>query len=101
MKKVIGSILGILLAVSISYSQRAEITLSLNEQFFDALLDSVYLNFEPPSFPIKAEKTSGCDESIKIVREMNGVRTAVRFREGKIYMPLAFTGKYSAPFVVV
>jgi hypothetical protein len=30
---------------------------------------------------------------------MNGVRTAVRFREGKILAPLAFSGGYSPPFV--
>ena len=30
---------------------------------------------------------------------MNGVRTAVRFREGKIYVPLAFSGDYAPPFV--
>ena len=33
------------------------------------------------------------------LREMNGVRTAVRFREGKVYVPLAFSGMYSPPFV--
>ena len=30
---------------------------------------------------------------------MNGVRTAVRFRDGKILAPLAFSGSYNPPFV--
>ena len=30
---------------------------------------------------------------------MNGVRTAVRFREGKIYVPIAFSGSYAPPFI--
>lgn len=98
-KRLVACILAFLILSSSILAQKAEMTVSLNEAFFDSLLDSVYQNFDPPSFPIKAVKTSGCDESIRIVREMNGVRTAVRFREGKIYMPLAFTGKYSAPFV--
>jgi hypothetical protein len=97
-------LLGILLVVlvfaaSISAQQRADMTLSLNDAFFDAVLESIFQNFDPPSFPIKDEKTSGCDESIKVLREMNGVRTAVRFREGKVFVPLAFSGHYSAPFV--
>lgn len=89
----------VFLLTSAVSAQKAEITVSLNEAFFDAVLDSVFQNFDPPSFPIKESRTSGCDESVKIVREMNGVRTVVRFREGKIFVPLAFTGKYSAPFV--
>lgn len=30
---------------------------------------------------------------------MNGVRTAVRFREGKVFMPLAFSGNYAVPLI--
>lgn len=83
-----------------AYAQKAEVTVSLNEAFFDALLDSVFQNFEPPQFPISnAGGSATCSESIKILREMNGVRTAVRFREGKVYVPLAFTGNYNPPLV--
>lgn len=81
------------------FAQRADVRLSLDEAFFDAALDSVFANFDPPSFPIKAEPTSGCDESVKVVREMNGVRTSVRFRNGVVNVPLAFNGHYSAPFL--
>lgn len=100
--------------VSIS-AQRPELTVSFNEQFFDALLDSVFENAGPVEFPLArnevprperssgalafAPGTSACDETVKILRENNGVRTAVRFREGKIYAPLAFTGNYSPPFI--
>ena len=30
---------------------------------------------------------------------MTGVRTAVRFRDGKVNVPLAFTGNYAAPLI--
>jgi hypothetical protein len=81
-------------------AQKAEVTVSLNEPFFDALLDSMYQNFETPQFPItNSGGSASCSETVKILREGSGVRTAVRFREGKINVPLAFSGNYAPPFV--
>lgn len=81
-------------------AQRAEVTLSLNEGFFDSLLDTVFQNFDPPQFPLRdGEQTPGCDETITILREKDRVRTAVRFRGGAIAIPLAFSGRYSLPLV--
>ena len=114
----------VVLAASAS-AQRTEITISFSEQFFDALLDAVFQYAEPPrislaknseqstverSTPSSAAYSfasysgsetgpSKCDESIKLLRESNGVRTAVRFREGKIVAPLAFTGNYNPPLI--
>ena len=64
---------------------------------FDALLDSVFQNFDPPQFTVNG--ATDCNESITVLREMNGVRTTVRFRNGKIYAPLAFTRQIPAPLV--
>lgn len=86
------------LSFAVTAQQRAEVTVSLNEAFFDALLESIYQNFDPPQFAM-ANASAGCNESITIQREMNGVRTAARFRNGKIYTPLAFSGKYRAPLI--
>lgn len=108
-------------------AQRTEITISLSEQFFDTVIDALFQNGEPPEFAIAgnqapprdfvpdAKRTSisvtyphsfvqgiafnSCRETIRLNRENNGVRTAVRFRDGKIYAPLAFTGSYNPPFV--
>lgn len=98
-------------------AQRAEVTISLDERFFDSLLDALFQNGGPPEFAIAAASgpvlsippnvSSGnafagrtaCPDSVKLLREMNGVRTAVRFRDGKIYAPLAFSGSYAPPFV--
>lgn len=106
-------------------AQKAEVTINLNEAFFDTLLDSVFQNFDPPEFSIATvspkskvrspksfvfgytanqkskikDQRPTCNETIKILREMNGVRTAVHFREGKIRVPLAFSGSYAPPFV--
>lgn len=40
-----------------------------------------------------------CDETIRLEREIDGVKTAVRFRDGKIYAPIAFSGSYNPPLV--
>ncbi len=132
-RHIFAAVIAIVLLASAASAQRAEVTISLNEAFFDALLDSVYQNYDPPEFsiagnfrddaaanPSPAEEPSFsptylfarlyslqpfgasnpyCAESVKILRETNGVRTAVRFREGKILVPLAFSGNYDPPFV--
>ncbi len=113
-------ILVLLTAVSPVLAQKATVTVSLDEPFFDTFLDSVFQNFAPPEFSVAqnqgtplfslanyglqtasfAEKGSAaCSQTVKILRETNGVRTAVRFRDGKIYVPLAFSGNYSPPFI--
>lgn len=98
-RRILAVIAASLIFISAANAQNAEATLSLNEAFFDSFLDALFQNFDPPEFALKKEKTSGCNESVRVLREMNGVRTAVRFREGRIYVPLAFSGRYSAPFV--
>lgn len=120
-------LIAILLVASlavIASAQKAEITISLNEVFFDSALDAIFKNGGPMEFSIAdrrpdtitvkgsegnafgfaasapAWKTdSDCSETIKLLREVNGVRTAVRFRDGKILAPIAFSGSYDPPFV--
>jgi hypothetical protein len=107
--------IALLVMASAASGQKATATLSLDEAFFDVLLDSVFKDFDPPEFSIAgrmfpntfgrsvnafAGTTAGnCTQTVKILRETSGVRTAVRFREGRIYVPLAFSGSYSPPFV--
>ena len=135
--------LAVLLFSSTSFPQRPEVTISLTEAFFDALLDAVFLNASPIEFAIASanslrentetgslknsissfsDQTSGdskavpylavssasprfgrnsvvCKEVIQLLRETNGVRTSVRFREGKILAPIAFSGSYNPPLV--
>lgn len=123
---------------SATAQQKAEVTISLNEAFFDSALEAVFQHGVPLEFSIAGNQvnsrdaetprivtsefstvsvrydpkessfsasqrlrveTSACPETIKIQREINGVRTAVRFRDGKILAPLAFSGNYNPPFV--
>ena len=124
-KKVLSLMLAVLLFVSFAKAQTAEVTVSLNEQFFDALLDAIFKNFDAPEFPLAENgskskvqspksdaltngfteaqkpkpKNQTCNESIRLLREANDVRTAVRFRDGKIYAPIAFAGSYNPPLI--
>lgn len=113
------AVLAVFLFATAASAQRAEVTITLNEQFFDAFLDAIYRNAAPPEFPLAANKppvattaantlsfgssflreAQVCNESIRLLREGNGVRTAVRFRDGKIYAPLAFSGSYNPPLI--
>jgi hypothetical protein len=118
MKKILGSVLAIFFLLSLARAQKAEITVTLNEQFFDALLDAIYQNGGLPDIPLAENrrmprqnlpssnasafadsKAAVCSDSLKLLRESNSVRTAVRFRDGKIYAPIAFSGSYNPPFV--
>jgi len=113
MKMTLGAFLAIFFLFTAVPAQKTEITITLNEQFFDALLDAIYQNGGMADIPLAQNDTreevikttylptekNVCSDSIKILRESNSVRTAVRFRDGKIYSPIAFSGSYSPPFV--
>ena len=91
--------------------ERADIAITLNEQFFDAFLETIFKNFKPVEFSVAKVKNEQvkferavyhprggkCNEVIKLEREISGTRTAVRFRDGKILAPLAFSGSYDIP----
>jgi hypothetical protein len=117
-RKVLSLVFSIFLFASAAQAQSAEVTIQLNEKFFDTVLDAVFNNSKPLEFPIgensskssngsknayvnsyAANQNAGCQEKITVMRELNGVRTAVQFRDGKIVAPIAFTGVYNPPLV--
>lgn len=98
MIKRIAPVFVLLVLSGFASAQKADITVSLSEPFFDTLLDTVLTGSDIPEFPI-GERNGACSESIKLRREVNGVRSAVRMRDGKITVPLAFSGEHALPFV--
>ncbi len=126
-KRIFSLVFAVLMFVSLTQAQTAEVTVLLNEQFFDTLLDAMFKNFNAPEFPLATNspkskvqspkslvlsfrdnnqpihnpksKIQNCNETIRLQREIEGVRTAVRFRDGKIYTPLAFSGSYNPPLI--
>jgi hypothetical protein len=121
-KRVLALAFSIISLVSMANAQQAEVTITLNEQFFDVLLDAIFKNTTPPEFPISAnsresrvesretsissfneQRTTNnepiCNEVIRLKRENEGVKTSVRFRDGKIVAPIAFSGSYNPPLI--
>ena len=120
MKVLSLAFLSLMIFVQLAPAQRTEISISFGEQFFDALLDAVFQHSAPPEFALSSLERRGtpgetesqgsglgsvlsseeaCNESITLLREGDGVRTAVRFREGQIIAPLAFKGNYNPPLI--
>ncbi|MGC2238491.1 MAG: hypothetical protein WA584_20215 [Pyrinomonadaceae bacterium] len=133
MKKVLSLVFVLIMSASFAKAQTTEVTIQLNEQFFEVLLDAIFKNAGAPEFPIAGNRDdemrrkgeeetfsfvnaafeseerrtndkglmtgSVCSETIRLQREIDGVKTAVRLRDGKIFAPLAFTGSYNPPLI--
>jgi hypothetical protein len=82
-------------------SQAGEVGVVLTEEFLNSLLVAVASRPEPPSFPLSkgGEGKGKCESRVQLLPEASGVRTAVRFVEGRITAPVAFRGSYDAPLV--
>jgi len=77
----------------------AEATITINEQFLNAFLTAMFDNLKEPSMPLTmggAQSAANCASEIRLKREVNGTRTAVRLENGKIAATLAFEGAYNA-----
>jgi len=77
----------------------AEATVTVNEQFLNSFLTAIFDNLSEPAMPLTvggATSTGQCQSEIRMKREVNGVRTAVHFEQGRIVGPLAFAGAYSS-----
>ena len=93
----------------------AEATVTLNEQFLNAVLEVIFTRMRAPSYPLSlgigqnkqtprqqnptATKAvaggADCASVVVLEREIEGVKTAVHFEDGRIVAPLAFTGSYN------
>lgn len=82
-----------------------EATVTVNEQFLNAFLDSIFSNLNAPSMPLvittsdndrSAAEAKACPSLITLQREEAGVRTAIKLEQGKITAPLAFAGSYNS-----
>ncbi|HMF56577.1 MAG TPA: hypothetical protein VK619_09550 [Pyrinomonadaceae bacterium] len=90
---------------------------SLDDKFFDAVLGAIFRDLNAPSFPLQigantaqpsngfadfrpaAFQGGGCANQVVLLPEGSNVRTGVRFNQGKIVAPLAFSGSYNVPLL--
>ena len=83
-------------------------SISINQQFFDTVLTTIFRDMNAPAFPLGqnlnqaseqpaqiAFQNGGCDGNIVLLAEGSGVKTGVRLETDKINAPLAFRGSYS------
>lgn len=80
-----------------------EVLVVLNEHFLNSVLDAITEQRETPSFPLSrgggGGNNSKCASVVSLVREAEGVRTSIRFADGRINAPVAFRGSYEAPLL--
>jgi hypothetical protein len=88
--------------------------LTLDEKFFDALLGKIFKDMGAPTFPLQLSKLEGgleedgtatirlatfqggdCKSQVVLATEGSNVKTGVRFTNGKITAPMAFSGSYN------
>jgi len=85
-------------------------TLTLNQQFFDTILQTIFRDMNAPAFPLNItgqnspessfqpaqiafqDNSGNCDGKITLLPEGSGVKTDVRLQDGRINAPLAFSG---------
>lgn len=90
-------------APSSSDNGSPEAVVTLNEPFFDAFLAAIFTDLRAPAFPLGgrgAEDTAtsnrqdSCANVITLERSIENVTTRVRFENGQIIAPIAFSGSY-------
>lgn len=86
----------------------------LKEDFFNAVLGTIFRDMSAPSFPLGLTQNRAADDSIKpsyamlqnnpcesritLLPEGSGVRSGLNFENGRLIAPLAFSGSYSSMF---
>jgi hypothetical protein len=85
-----------------------EVTVTVKEQFFNSFIEAVFDNLKAPSTPLVItdsdksrtdESAKSCPSAITLQRENSGVKTAVKFEQGRIVAPLAFSGAYNSTLI--
>ena len=89
------------------------VVLTLDEQFFNTLLGTIFRDMGPPTFQLAdggervvpadefapgarfvPTQGGGCASQVVVAPEGSGVKTGVRLADGNISAPLAFSGSY-------
>jgi hypothetical protein len=82
------------------------IVLTFDEKFFDTLLSTIFRDLQPPAFKLSGGANGattsggatfvaaqgGCADQLTVAQEGSGARTTVSLKDGRIDVPLAFSG---------
>jgi len=86
----------------------------LKSDFFNTVLGTIFRDMNAPSFPLGLTEnrrfdnsvkpsyamlqSNDCDSRITLLPEGSGVKSGLKFENGRLMAPLAFTGSYSSMF---
>ncbi len=86
----------------------------LKQEFFNEVLNTIFRDMNAPSFPLTLTENreaqnnesasyamlqnGGCDGRITLLAEGSGVQSSLKFDNGRIVAPLAFSGSYNSMF---
>jgi hypothetical protein len=85
----------------------ATVVVTLEQSFVEGMLATTFSGLGAPTFNLgqnhrdgferveQALFQGGCANTITLLPEGSGVKTGVQFRDGNIYVPMAFTGSYN------
>src|SRR6185503_1410837 len=85
----------------------ATVVVTLEQSFVEGMLATTFSGLGAPTFNLGQNRgdgfervdqalfQGGCANSITLLPEGSGVKTGVQFRDGNIYVPMAFTGSYN------
>lgn len=85
--------------------QPATAQIVLKQEFFNHVLQTIFRDVNPPSFPLGASENienatpaqeGQCESRITLLPESNGVKSALSFENNRITAPLAFRGSYGS-----
>lgn len=88
-------------------SPPATVVIALEQSFIDAVLSTTFSGLGQPTFQLGQNQNDGvervehallqdgCTSAITLLPEGSGVKTGVQFRNGEIFVPMAFTGTYN------
>src|ERR1043166_6788673 len=81
------------------------VVVAISDSFFTEMLGTVFRDLGPPSFKLAAAEThssfeniafqGGCTKTLTLAAQGSNMKTEVKFADGKISAPLAFSGDYN------
>lgn len=86
-------------------ARTGEATVTVSEQFFNSFLEAIFDNLKAPAMPLVItasdrnrtdQSAQTCPSVLTLQREHGNVKTAVKFEQGRMVAPLAFTGSYNS-----
>ena len=89
-----------------SGEQKSTVVVTVSNTFFEQLLGTMFRDLNPPALRLSSNSDNqprlqevgfqqGCTNTVTLAQEGSNVKTEVKFVQGTILVPLAFSGSYN------